>query len=78
MLPKEKAKELIKKFSELEKYNESEYACFNTNLSKQCALILLNEILENGGNYQGMSFGDNEMFIDRQYWDNVKAELERM
>ena len=73
MTPKEKAKEL---------YSNFEFVYIPNYTSKHevklCALLVVDEILKNGGNYQGMSFEDNEIFIDIQYWENVKAEIERL
>lgn len=74
MNPIDKAKELVKKFDEL-------LPCEGTTTGQtpiDCALILVNEILENGGNFHGMSFNDNEMWIDVQFWESVKSELERL
>ncbi len=84
--PKEKAKELFDKFSDIEnmgrysdKYGFSSWSTKVLKLQcKQCALLVVDEILKNGGNYQGMCFEDNEMYIDTQYWESVRTEIEKL
>lgn len=63
MTPKEKAKEIIKKYStHLPYYSEKD----NKNKSKQCALIAVDEIL------------DYIQEEDNWYWQDVKHEIEKL
>lgn len=68
MTPKEKAKELVDKFSPLAK----NWDCYNDepldeNNAKQCALIAVDEIINAGK--------DVDEFSD-SYWQQVKQEIE--
>lgn len=70
MVPKEKAKELVKKFLNA----KSEDGFINTNKyrHKECALITVNEILDSTMYY----FDDNSDFVN--YWQEVKQEIEKL
>ena len=66
MSPKEKAKELVDKFSPLAK----NWDCYNDepleeNNAKQCALIAVDEIIQN-------------FFSNFDYWQQVKQEIEKL
>ena len=63
MTPKEKAKELV------DRYVEIIYPIINTTKVKQCALIAVEEILNNDG---FTKFDDHLT----DYWQNVKNEIE--
>ena len=69
MTPKEKAQELIHKFAKpidgLHKYP----MCYET--SKQCALIAVDEILNNNK----ILFED---VLNDYYWEEVKQEIEKL
>ena len=69
MTPKEKAQELIHKFAKpidgLHKYP----MCYET--SKQCALIAVDEILNNNK----ILFED---VLNDYYWQDVKQEIEKL
>ena len=74
MTPKEKAKELIEKYSDLEKYNESEYAAFNLNLTKKASLIAVEEIIQSW-------IIDGNKRLDKgiiYYWEAVKKEIDNL
>lgn len=58
MTSKEKAKELVEKFIPHSSGNS------NNNEAKQCALIAVDEILEN-----------NDDYVNNKYWQEVKQEL---
>jgi hypothetical protein len=67
LTPKEKAKELLKRFLGIKKINpESITRPYNYQEAKQCALICVDEILK---------FHDR---IDVKYWKEVKQELEKL
>ena len=66
MTPKEKAEELVLKFKQLPKEGTlAWYLSFE--LSKQCALITVDEILLNFGIEDGWTY---------EYWQEVKTEIE--
>ena len=66
MTPKEKAEELVDKF----------YPMFTNSvrdtLAKQCALIAVDEILEETMERDGMRV------VNNQYWVDVKNEIEKL
>jgi hypothetical protein len=63
MTAKEKAKELVEKFT---------FNCRECDNAKQCALIAVDEILDD--DMYGM---DEELFEERiNYWEEVKQEIE--
>ena len=69
MNAKEKAEELILKFMRLQEPN---YNWFHSKLAKQCALIAVDEILNNHSQEQGL------YRIDTYYWQQVKSELQSL
>ena len=77
MTTKEKANDLYFWFWENVKDDDG-IKLFSGEISRICSLGVVDEILNNGGNFQGMSFGDNEMWIDRQYWEQVKEEINKL
>lgn len=66
--PKEKAKELVEKFSDLE---DGE---MYIGKAKQCALIAVDEIIELRKGY----FDCSKEIQDEKYWQAVKQELEKL
>ena len=70
MTPKEKAKDIFNKFA-FEKTPEG-YKMFQTsNESKRCCLIAVNEIIE--------AIEDIfETLDEREYWQSVKQEIEKL
>ena len=69
MTPKEKAKELVEKFSDLE---DGE---MYIGKAKQCALIAVDEIINSLENYGKASDELQNMENDFRYWQEVKQEL---
>ena len=73
MTPKEKAKELVDKYTQyVTEINEYEYA-------KNCALIAVDEIL----NSTPYGWYDKRFFSDKmkkfyEYWQEVKQEIEKL
>jgi hypothetical protein len=63
MTPKDKAEELVDKFS---------FSCRECDNSKQCALIAVDEILNHHHQEQGL------YRIDKYYWQQVKKEIEEL
>ena len=68
MTSKEKAKELVEKFSDLE------YGEMYIGKAKQCALIAVDEIIELRKGY----FDCGKEIQDEKYWQDVKRELLNM
>lgn len=64
MTEKEKAEELVLKYLRIDN-NTIEW--FNTYIAKQCALITVDEIIEN-------TFCE----FKTQYWEEVKKEIEQL
>jgi hypothetical protein len=78
MTPKEKAKELVDKFFEysyrvkwdIDK-NKWEH---NFDQSKQCALIAVDEIIASNP----IAFDEDDNCIAKQWWKEVKTEIEKL
>jgi len=69
MTPKAKAKELFKKYSK----GKDEWGwslCEYDSCAKQCALIAVDEIIN--------ECGDRCLFSKCDYWQEVKSELEKL
>lgn len=74
MTPKEKAKELVDKFMAIKSMKLSDYSLIYYPFAKLCALIAVDEILED--NVDDMSW---ELFDIRiEYWQEVKQEIEKL
>lgn len=65
MKPKEKAEELMLKYYNLIPMNTVSFA-------KQCALIAVEELIEEEDNY------NNGSFYPSEYWQEVKQEIEKL
>lgn len=63
---KEKAKELVQKYID-NAYQEDKEGLY-TPIAKQCAIIAVDEILDL----------DEMHFLDREYWQEVKTEIEKL
>jgi hypothetical protein len=78
MTPKEKAKELVDKFFEysyrvkwdIDK-NKWEH---NFDQSKQCVLIAIDEIIASNP----IAFDEDDNCIAKQWWQEVKTEIEKL
>lgn len=69
MTPKEKAKELFDKYCYAIRTEETDSGYFtNVIYAKQCALIAVDEILNNGFDFTDES----------EYWQEVKTEIEKL
>jgi hypothetical protein len=78
MTPKEKAKELYLKFY-FKIPSIQDEGQMQDEASKQCALIAVDEILNNsiGYNaYDGVS--ENDIWVDDNYWQEVKKEINEL
>ena len=78
MTPKEKAKELVwKYYHQIEHTMSNEYSDKCWELSKQCVLIAVDEILEALG-YKSLSDSPYTTLEARQYYVKVKQEIEKL
>jgi hypothetical protein len=75
MTPKEKAEQLIKRFSKFSwESQQNEFVKESVlNSAKQCALIAVDEILKQYLEYRGI---DLQKSFD--YWQQVKTEIEKL
>jgi hypothetical protein len=71
MTPKEKAKELVDKFTNL--YEGINLGLAKKHWAKQCALIAVEEILSDYKNYL---MHENTEYKGLMYWQEVKKEIE--
>jgi len=80
MTPKEKAEELVDKmyFSKRYKNQKNDIAKEAYIYAKQCALIAVNEILDNncGTITDGQLAYMNELYCDDSFWYQVTKEIE--
>ena len=76
MTPKEKAKELFKRYIELtQEWDELDGYIVNKYNAKQCALITVNEIINSNPHSNPMNtYG----FSTMAYWMEVKQEIEKL
>jgi hypothetical protein len=65
MIPKEKAKELVDKYLDI----DSKYEYLSYSMAKQCALIAVDEIL---------SLCWNGNMVAMEYWQKVKQEIQEI
>ena len=72
MEPKDKAEELVNKFYEIE--NNSDYFGVNWKIAKQCALIAVDEVIQQ---LTPIEKAPNNKFAF-QYWQEVKQEIEKL
>jgi hypothetical protein len=75
MTPKEKAEDLFYKYLIYfpEFYNDLEYD-YNPEDAKQCALIAVDELINNSIEWLGCKYQDEEI----KYWQEVKQEIEKL
>jgi hypothetical protein len=67
-MAKEKAIELVDKYMNINKVKLSDYSVIYTPTAKQCALIVVDEILNNDNNFFN-TYSQND------YWLQVKQEI---
>jgi hypothetical protein len=72
MTPKEKAEQLIRKYYSFGINKEGQTLSWDE--SKQCALIAVDEIINNSLEYMGCDLNDGEII----YWQEVKQEIEKL
>ena len=67
MTPKEKAEELVAKYDETLTYLESK------SKAKQCALIAVQELIDQCHSYREIDLG-----MSLEYWEEFKQEIEKL
>jgi len=72
MTAKEKAEELINKFYEIE--NNSDYFGVNWKIAKQCALIAVDEVIQQLTPIEKAPNNKSAF----QYWQEVKTEIKKL
>jgi chemotaxis protein CheY-P-specific phosphatase CheC len=74
MTPKEKAKEMYDKMLNSDIMNMTKYC------AKQCALMAVEEILNNycGSHTDGSNATNSEIYCDEYFWIHVKSELQSL
>lgn len=82
MTPKEKAKELIRKYMEIDLQPFSDYGHYiEKDVAKECALIAVDEILNwpQVLDTVRISKDVNEFYVrPSRYWTEVKQEIEKL
>ena len=72
MTPKEKAKEIVQKFDNLDDMNNEYYYCHN---SKQCALIAVNTVVDEIISFDYQMSESGLFNKDLKYWLDVNKEI---
>ena len=83
MTPKEKAEELIKKYSNLTITSHIVYFAQVEHFAKQCALIAVDELIESFNSIYDASIRNIEKYSGakygmKDYWKEVKQEIEKL
>ena len=84
MTPKEKAKELIRKYMEIDLQSFSEYGNYiEKDSAKQCALIAADEILEFEKSiikqlHKITKDAGVQFKVEAEFWEQVKQEIEKL
>ena len=76
MTPKEKAKELIEKFSM--KCDGNVGSSINTILASECALIVAQEMIEEVDRYREFGTWESRLKYREIFWQEVITELEAL
>ena len=75
MTPKEKVKELVwKYYYQIENIMSNEYSDKCWKLSKHCVLIAVDEIIASNP----IAFDEEDNCIAKQWWQEVKTEIEKL
>lgn len=82
MTAKEKAQELVNKFRKYASGDDDDYR-FSPAIEKEnaklCAVLAVDEILNNAVKYNAYDgVTDSDIWIDTEYWEEVKQEIEKL
>jgi hypothetical protein len=72
MTPKQKAEQLVDKFMNVSSNKMSDHSRMYLPTAKECAIILVDEILDSTIFY----FNDDDLFVE--HWQEVKQEIEKL
>ena len=79
MTPKEKAKEIVNKFINMDSCRNHAYEHLDGNicshLAKQCALIAVDEIINSNPHSNPLN---TDVYSTMNYWNEVKKEIENI
>jgi len=87
MTPKGKAIEIIAKYQNIEflstnlyEFGEKDIRNMGYKRAKQCALIAVDQILDNtiGIGESGVELSGDDIYSDIEFWEAVKQELEKL
>ena len=77
MTPEEKAKQLINKFLHIKVLKLSDYSVIEYPTAKECALITINDILDNIDDMMSF-YVDHNILEIKKYYEDVKQELDNL
>ena len=82
MTAKEKAQELVNEFRKYASGDDDDYR-FSPAIEKEnaklCALIAVNEVINNDVGYNAYDgVTDSDIWIDKEYWQEVKLEIHKL
>lgn len=78
MTPKEKAEKLVNSFIGLSSNKLSDYSRIEHPTAKQCAILVVDEILNNVMRWWELPSEDEYFIIQKTYWKEVRSEIEKM
>jgi hypothetical protein len=74
MTPKEKANELVDRYMNIRNVKLSDYSIIYLPTAKQCSLIAVDEIIASNP----IAFDEDDNCIAKQWWQEVKIEIEKL
>jgi len=74
MTPKERAVHLVDKYLNMKRIKMSDYSVIYLPTAKECALIVVEEIIKEFGTYFKVNIEGNYM----SYWEKVKEEINNL
>ena len=80
MTPKEKAEDLFTTFRYALSHKDAPLGMYKDNMAIQCALIAVEEILNNncGSHTDGANATNDDIYCDEYFWNDVKSELQSL
>jgi len=80
MTRKEKANDLFTTFRYALSHKDAPFGMYKDNMAIQCALIAVDEILNNncGSHTDEMNATNSEIYCDEYFWNDVKSELQSL
>ena len=78
MTPKEKAEQLVESFMNIKQQKLADYSIIYHPTAKQCALIAVDEIIQELEHLKHTEDCNEDVFDSYQYWEEVKQEIENL